>query len=120
MENIMKTVKTTLIALVTTLPVLGFSFSSQAAMSPYMETALIDVCKAAMSNKVYRLNSTSKSYRLKQKTIALKVMCNGEDIISFAESRGATKTAGKLQRSIGNVQIIDTAAANKLSVTFTE
>jgi len=116
----MKTVKTTLIALVTTLPVLGFSLSSQAAMSPHIEIALTEVCKAAMSNKVYRLNNTSKSYNLKQKTIALKVMCNGEDIISFAQNRGATKTAAKLQQSIGNVQIIDTAAADKLSVTFSE
>ena len=71
-------------------------------------------------NKVYRLNSTSKSYRLKDKTIALKVVCNGDDIISFAERHGADKTAAKLQKSIGNVSIIDTAATEKLSVTFTE
>ncbi len=120
MENIMRKLKTTLIAFATAVPVLAFSLPSQAAMSSYMETALVDVCKAAMSNKVHRLNSTSKSYHLKDKTIALKVMCNGEDIISFAESHGADKTAAKLQRSIGNVSIIDTAAISKLSVTFTE
>ncbi len=120
MENIMKALKTTLIALATAVPALTFSLPSQAAMSSYMETALIDVCKAAMSNKVYRLNSTSKSYRLKDKTIALKVVCNGDDIISFAERHGADKTAAKLQKSIGNVSIIDTAATEKLSVTFTE
>lgn len=112
--------KTTLIALATAVPVLAFSLPSQAAMSPYMRTALVDVCKAAMSNKVHHFNNTAKSYHLKDKTIALKVMCNGTDIISFAEDHGANKTAARLQKSIGNVSIIDTAAADKLNVTFTE
>lgn len=112
--------KTTLIALAATVPALAFSLPSQAAMSPYMKTALVDVCKAAMSNKVHRFNNTAKSYHLKDKTIALKVMCNGDDIISFAENHGADKTAARLQRSIGNVSIIDTASTGKLSVTFTE
>lgn len=112
--------KTTLIALTTTFSALAFSLPSQAAMSPYMKAALVDVCKAAKSNQVIRLNKTAKSYRLKKKTIALKVMCNGTDIIGFAESHGAVKTAAKLQKSIGNVSIIDTAKAKKLNVTFTE
>jgi len=112
--------KTTLIALATAVPVLAFSLPSQAAMSPYMKTALVDVCKAAKSNKIYKLNSTTKAYHLKNKTVALKVMCNGDDIISFAESHGADKTAASLQKSIGDVNIIDTAATAKLNVTFTE
>ncbi len=112
--------KTTLIALATAVPALAFAGPSQTTLTPYMKTALVDVCKAAMSNKIHRLNSTTKSYHLKDKTIALKVMCNGEDIISFAENHGANKTAAKLQKSIGNVSIIDTAAATKLSVTFAE
>ena len=120
LENTMTKFKTTLIALATAVPVLAFSLPSQAAMSPYLKTALVDVCKAAMSNKVHKLNSTTKAYHLKDKTVALKVMCNGDDIISFAENHGANRTAAKLQRSIGNVSIIDTAATAKLSVTFTE
>ncbi|MBL4942094.1 MAG: DUF3718 domain-containing protein [Colwellia sp.] len=116
----MTKLKITLIALATAVPVLAFSLPSQASMSPYMRTALVDVCKAAMSNSLYKFNSTSKSYNLKDKTIALKVMCNGSDIISFAESHGAERTASKLQRSIGNVSIIDTVAITKLNVTFTE
>ena len=113
--------KTTLIALATAVPVLAFSLPSQAtAMSSYMETALVDVCKAAAKNKVRDFNKTVKSYRLKDKTIALKVVCNGDDIISFAEKRGADQTAAKLQRSIGNVKIIDTAALSKLHVTYAE
>jgi hypothetical protein len=95
------------------------SFNS-AAMDTYMETALVDVCKAAQSNSLVRYNKTSKSYRLKDKTIALKVMCNGEDIITFAENAGAFKTAAKLQGSLGNVDIIDVAKNHKLDVRFEE
>jgi len=120
LENTMTKFKTTLIALATAVPVLAFSLPSQAAMSPYMKTALVDVCKAAMSNKMHSFNETTKSYHLKDKTIALKVMCNGTDIISFAENHGADKTAAKLQRSIGSVSIIDTAGIEKLNVNFTE
>jgi hypothetical protein len=47
-------------------------------------------------------------------------MCNGDDIITFAERHGADKTAAKLQRSIGSVNIIDTAAISKINVNFTE
>lgn len=112
--------KTTLITLAATISTLAISLTSQAAMTPYMKNALVDVCKAAKSNNVHRLNNIAKSYNLKDKTIALKVMCNGDDIISFAEKHGADKTVAKLQKSIGNVNIIDTAATAKSKVTFTE
>jgi hypothetical protein len=114
----MTTFKKTLLALAASLPVLAMSLPSQAAMTPYMEKALIDVCKAAKSNSLIKLNGTTKSYRLKTKTVALKLMCNGEDVISFAERNGADKTAAKLQRSIGNVRITDVAALSKVKVTF--
>lgn len=114
----MRKLQTTIIALVS---VLTFSFATQAApMSPYMENALVDVCKAAMSNKIHQLNKTTKAYRLKDKTIALKVVCNGDDIITFAERHGADKTAAKLQRSIGSVSIIDVAETTKSTVTMTQ
>jgi predicted metal-dependent enzyme (double-stranded beta helix superfamily) len=116
----MSKLKATTLALASTLPLLAISLPSQAAMSPYMETALIDVCKAAKSNHLYRYNKTVKSYNLQDKTIALKVMCNGTDIISFAENYGADKTAAKLQNSIGSVQITDVAAITKINVTFEE
>lgn len=112
--------KTTLIALATAVPVLAFSVPSQAAMDPTLERALVKICKAAASNTPMRLKNSIDDYQLSKKSVALKVMCNGADIISFAESHGADKTAGKLQRSIGNVNIIDTAASEKLSVTYTE
>jgi len=115
----MTTFKTTLIALATTVPALAFSLPSQAATT-YMDTALVEVCKAAQSNKVYKLKSAIKSHRLQDKAVALKVLCNGDDIITFAERNGATKTAAKLQKSIGDVSIIDLALVKKINTTFTE
>lgn len=120
LENTMTTFKTTLIALVTAVPVLAFSLPSQATTTSYIDIALIDVCKAAQSNRVLRLKSAIKSYRLQDKTVALKIMCNGDDIITFAEKNGATKTAAKLQKSIGDVKITDVATIEKINVTFTE
>jgi len=116
----MTTIKTTLIALATAVPALTFSLTSQAATTSYIDTALIEVCKAAQSNKVLKLNSAIKSYRLQNKAVALKVMCNGDDIITFAQNNGATKTAAKLQKSIGEVSISDVAAIEKINVTFNE
>jgi len=114
----MTTFKKTLLALAASLSVLAMSLPSQAAMTPYLEKSLIEVCKAAKSNSVIKLNNTTKSYHLKTKTVALKLMCNGEDVISFAERNGAVKTAAKLQKSIGNVSITDVAVLSKVKVTF--
>ncbi|KGJ95430.1 DUF3718 domain-containing protein [Colwellia psychrerythraea] len=114
----MTTIKKTLLALAASLPFLAVSLPSHAVMTPYMENALINVCKAAQSNSVIKLNNTTKSYRIKTKTVALKLMCNGEDVITFAENSGADRTAAKLQKSIGNVQITDVAALSKVQVTF--
>ncbi|NQY49083.1 MAG: DUF3718 domain-containing protein [Colwellia sp.] len=114
----MTTIKKTLVALAASLPLIAISLPSQAAMDPYLENALINVCKAAKSNSILKLNSTTKGYRLKNKTVALKLVCNGQDVISFAESYGADKTAARLQQSIGNVSITDVAALSKVKVTF--
>ncbi|PCH95527.1 MAG: hypothetical protein COB83_08375 [Gammaproteobacteria bacterium] len=111
--------KTTLIALTTAIPVLAFSLPSQ-AMDATLERALVKMCKAAASDTRIRLKNSIDDYRLTYRKVALNVMCNGDDIISFAENHGAYKTAAKLQHSIGNVSIIDTVATTKLSVTFTE
>lgn len=119
LENIMIKLKTTLIALATTVPALAFSLPSQ-AMDPTLEKALVKICKASASNIPIKLKNSIDDYRLTNKEVALNVMCNGMDIISFSENYGAYKTAGKLQRSVGNVNIIDTASTAKLSVTFAE
>jgi hypothetical protein len=114
----MTTFNKTLLALATSLPLLATSLPSQAAMSPDIEKALIEVCKAAKSNSLLKLKSITQAYQLKNKPIALKLVCNGEDVISFAESNGADKTAAKLRKSIGNVDIIDVAALSTVKFTF--
>ena len=115
----MKTLTITLIALLTT--TLTISSAAQAApMSNHMENALIQVCKSALSNNIHKLQRTTKEFNLKHKTVALKVVCNGDDIITFAEKNGADKTAAKLERSIGHVNIQELAATKKLSVTIVQ
>jgi hypothetical protein len=79
----------------------------------YIDTALVEVCKAAQSNKIFKLKSAIKSNRLHYKIVALKVMCNGGDIITFAEKNGATKTVYKLQKSLGNISITNLAVIEK-------
>lgn len=84
-------------------------FSANATMSPYIEQALIQVCKSAQSNRPMHMSSTIKGYRLTEKTVATKVMCNGSDIISFAHNNGALKTAVRLERKLGTAKIVDLA-----------
>ena len=114
----MISLKTTALVLATAIPALTFTAPSQATMSPYMESALVNVCKAAKSNKMHKFQSTRKAHNLKSRTIALKVSCNGQDIIAFAQSHGAHKTAGHLSDKIGNVSISEIAAVKKVNVNF--
>ncbi|GLS85010.1 DUF3718 domain-containing protein [Paraferrimonas haliotis] len=110
------------LALVTTLVITAPNALAQdqtaPALSPYIETALIDVCKAAMSDNVLRMNRTIRGYRLKTKTVALKVMCNGEDISTFASNQGAYRTSERLEKSVGQVGIQDIAMTQKYQVNF--
>lgn len=118
-DETMKKVKLATLAAVTGLSLSAVT-TSAIAMDKYTENALIQVCKSAASDRIYKMNQTIKGYHLNNKEVALKVMCNGKDIIAFAESRGADKTAARLQRSIGDVEIIDVAVLDKINVTFEE
>ena len=96
----------------------SISFSSH-AMDKYIEGALIDVCKSTLTNSIGKYQRVSKSYNLKAKTVAMKVMCNGDDIINFAQKYGSNKTAAYLEKSIsGQVNIIDVAKVEKINVNF--
>lgn len=92
------------------------SLNANASMDPHIEEALIDVCKSAQQNKVHNMRKTIKSYRLKEEVVASNVMCNGENIIGFAENNGAYKTAAHLNKQLGESQITDLASI--YSVTF--
>jgi hypothetical protein len=100
------------------LPLLFVSNSSAASMSPTLERALVKVCVAAASNKPVKLKNALADYNLTEYNVALNLMCNNVDVISFAEQHNATKTVGRLQNSIGQVDIIDVAALNKVYVNF--
>tara|TARA_R110000737_G_C14583975_1_gene486227 strand:- start:488 stop:832 length:345 start_codon:yes stop_codon:yes gene_type:complete len=113
--NKLNLIKTTAIAL---LPLLFSNSSSAAPMQPTLERALVNICVAAASNKPVKLKNALANYHLTEYKVALNLMCNNVDVISFAEQYDATKTAGRLQRSIGQVNIVDYAALTKVNVNF--
>ena len=86
----------------------------------YVEMELISICKSAAKDKLLKMTKSIKGIRLNEKTVALNVVCNGQDIISFAESYGAKKTTARLNSRIGTVKVTDIAAMReyKYDVTF--
>jgi hypothetical protein len=117
----MSKVKSVTTAAITLSLLIGASFSSS-AMDKQVEESLISVCKAAKSDSLLNYRKTAKSFHLADKTIASKVMCNGSDIIDFAQQHGSYKIASRLENSLlsGNVNITDIAAISKINVTFSE
>jgi hypothetical protein len=111
--------KTTVYAIATTTLLAGASFNTF-AMDTYIESALVDVCKSAQKGNLREFNQKTKSYKLSDKNIAMKVMCNGDDIIEFASKHGSDRVAAKLESSIGGVSITDMAAISKINVGFKE
>ena len=101
---------TTIIGMVATITLL-LSAPSKAAMDPVVEKALQDVCYSSLSNKTFNFRSVVKGYRLNLKDVAEKVVCNGEDIGTFAAENGALKTASYI-RSLqqGHVEIQELAS----------
>ncbi|NMP14722.1 DUF3718 domain-containing protein [Thalassotalea sp. Y01] len=87
-------------------------------MDDHIHNALVDTCKAAMSGNTLRFERTVKEYRLDKETVALGVVCNGQDIIAFAESHGANKTAERLSDALGQASITDLASIEKFEVNF--
>jgi len=100
------------------LPLIFASNSNAAYMDPTLERALVNICVAAASNKPVKLKNALSDYRLTEYNVALNLMCNNVDVISFAKMHNAPKTAGRLQNSIGQVDIVDVAALTKVNVNF--
>lgn len=92
--------------------------STSYALDRQVEVALVKVCKSAITDKPISMKNAMDNYNLNTRDVALNVMCNGQDIISFAESYGANKVASRLERSVGGVSITDVAQLNKVNVTF--
>ncbi|WP_440876366.1 DUF3718 domain-containing protein [Thalassotalea sp. PLHSN55] len=102
---------------------LGFGSSALAEssyMPEYLEEGLVKICKTAALDKRLQMSKEIRSLRLKTRVVALNVVCNGQDIISFAEQYGAVKTTAKLSNSIGSVQVTDLASITgyKYDVNF--
>jgi hypothetical protein len=116
----MNKIKSTITTAITVTLLAGASFSST-AMDKYIEGSLIEVCKASTTNSMLKFNKTMKSLHLKNKAVANKVVCNGDDITDFARNHGSYKVAAKLEKSLnGNVSITDVAALSKIQVNFVE
>lgn len=112
LESKMNTLKS-LVATTMTCSLLTLASFNASAMDKEVEAALIDVCKSTLTNNVIKYKKVADTYHLKDRAIASKVMCNGENIIDFAAEHGAEKTAARLERSIkGRVDIIDIAKIN--------
>ncbi|WP_371186743.1 DUF3718 domain-containing protein [Thalassotalea maritima] len=90
--------------------------TSHAAMDPYLENALVSICKEAQSDNVLSMRRTIKGYRMSETNVAQNLVCNGEPVIEFAENNGAYKTASHLQKRVADSEIIDLAGV--YSVTF--
>ncbi len=106
----MNKVKSTTLAIITTAIFLTSVSFTSSAMDKYVENALIDICKSALSNSVLRYNSTIRSYHLRNKDVLHNVVCNGYDIASFAKKHGAKQTADRIARDLEDMSIIDVAS----------
>ena len=114
----MNKLTTTALSAITGLTIATASFTSTAAMNPAFENQLISVCKAAKSDKVMYLKDRIERINTDYKTIALKLVCNNQNVIEFAESYGANKTAQKLTNSLGTATITDLANKTEFRVHF--
>ncbi|NTS77983.1 DUF3718 domain-containing protein [Catenovulum sp. SM1970] len=73
------------------------------------EQKIRNICKAAKSDKVYKLRKASRNANLSYKEVAYNVVCNGNDIIDFAAQHQSYKTASFLAEQTGDVVIQDLA-----------
>ncbi|WP_371376358.1 DUF3718 domain-containing protein [Thalassotalea aquiviva] len=89
--------------------VFSLSIQAQGSLNPQIESALIEVCKSVQKDNVWHLRKTIKSHRLNEGKVANAVVCNGENIIQFAESAEAYKTAQHLNKRLGGSEIVDLA-----------
>ena len=96
--------------IIATLILSPLAFNTSAAMDPYIEKALIDVCKAGASDSMYKLHNTVKAYRINKQRIYPRLVCNGETFHQFTINHGSDKTAKHISRYVeGNVKIKDIA-----------
>ncbi|SDI56796.1 Protein of unknown function [Ferrimonas sediminum] len=99
----------------------SLAIPAQAAMTSAMEQSLIATCKASLTDSKLRFNKTMKVYRVNPYRVLDKLVCNGEDIATFAENHGASNNADYIRDRFlpGRVTIQDIAMhSNHLEVWF--
>ncbi|USD36779.1 MULTISPECIES: DUF3718 domain-containing protein [Ferrimonas] len=95
--------------------------AAQANMTAAMEQSLIATCKASLTDSKYRFNKTMKVFRVNPYRVLDKLVCNGQDIATFAENHGAPNNAEYIRDRYlpGQVTIQDIAmTSNRLEVWF--
>lgn len=94
--------------------------SSQAlAMDDYLEQTLVSFCESTMNNDRLKLDRDIRKHHFDHKTVATKVMCNGQTIMSFAKQYDADRTFAAFQsrlpaklRPVTEIKDITVAAAD--------
>ncbi|GGA73886.1 hypothetical protein GCM10011369_14630 [Neiella marina] len=85
---------------------------SNAAMDPVVEKALQNICHSSATDRLNNFKNVVKSYNLTMKKVANNVVCNGEDIGTFAAEHGAANTANFIRgHQQGHVEVRDLAQA---------
>ncbi|GFD67290.1 DUF3718 domain-containing protein [Alteromonas sp. KUL106] len=91
---------------VTQLALLGMTLSlaattaSAASIPKELEKDLISVCEAVKSDKRLKLRRAVKATGLDIKTLHAGLVCNGQDMLSFAVTHGAAVNAQHIARRV--------------------
>ena len=92
---------------------LSFSFIASAAQAEdfpiEMEDQLVAVCEAVKSDNRLKLNRAVKATGLNYRDLHQGLVCNGEDMLTFAATHGAEKTGALIARHANTSQAVLTA-----------
>ncbi len=78
-----------------------FIVSNASAVSKYNETRLIKVCEAIQSGSKLKVSKRVRDLGISYRELNEKLVCNGEDPISFAIRHGAAKNAEFIAKRAG-------------------
>ncbi|WP_412725250.1 DUF3718 domain-containing protein [Alteromonas sp. D210916BOD_24] len=90
----------TKLALLSLTLALGTTSASANSYPKEMEKELIAVCKAVKSDSRLRLNFAVKATGLSMRDLHKGLVCNGEDMLAFASTHGATKTGALIAKRV--------------------
>ncbi|MCM2679397.1 DUF3718 domain-containing protein [Echinimonas agarilytica] len=101
--------KLSIITAILTVGVLNVA-NANAAMDPFIENTLVKICEQSTNDQMVSFKKLVKSYRLDMKDVANKIVCNGEDIGTFAAENGASSIANLIrEHQAGTVKVSEIA-----------